>query len=337
MKKSFIFGLMLITATMGKAESFKVGPASSSDKMDFANINAAMASSSVRNGDTLWLDKNYYETSTQTVNKGVTIIGTGYDIDQTNEGVVAYLYCTISLKSDNITLKSTKCNTVEFYNNNCIVDRCFISYVQTQDASAGANTVRSSYITGYIWGYTSTPYSTINLYNNVVNSSYKNYGIVGYISNSDIQYNTIIFRDNNGYYPMYYVNNSSIKNNIILHISTYYTNNVFSSCSDNSIDHNILSMGSWSEFPENRFGYGNSSSSLFTCEGNYSDYYKLASASAAKGYATDGGEVGCHGGMFGNPAGGRPQYVPYFEKIEVGSKSTDGKLPVSVSVKIQND
>ena len=78
---------------------------------------------------------------------------------------------------------------------------------------------------------------------------------------------------------------------------------------------------------------------LFASSGNYSDAFILNTATgdnAAMGYATDGGEVGCHGGMFGCPSGGRPQYIPYFTKVVVGSRTENGKLPVSVTVKIQD-
>ncbi|MBQ9640877.1 MAG: hypothetical protein IJV06_12610 [Bacteroidaceae bacterium] len=63
---------------------------------------------------------------------------------------------------------------------------------------------------------------------------------------------------------------------------------------------------------------------------NVTDNYALT-------YATDGGEVGCHGGMFGCPSGGRPQYIPYFSKVTVGQRSENGKLPVSVTIKIQDE
>lgn len=96
-------------------------------------------------------------------------------------------------------------------------------------------------------------------------------------------------------------------------------------------------MGTY--YPTNKT-YSSAWSNLFTNTGRYSDQYKLATESGdnpAINYATDGGEVGCHGGMFGCPSGGRPQYIPYFTKVTVGSRSENGKLPVSVTVKIQDE
>ena len=138
------------------------------------------------------------------------------------------------------------------------------------------------------------------------------------------------------------INNSQITNNIILNTANsgydLYDSSIYASGSGNTIEHNILSRTTaLTYYPTNKIGYGNSMSELFVQTGSYSDYYKLADKSAAKGYATDGGEVGCHGGMFGCPSGGRPQYIPYFTKVTVGSRSEDGKLPVSISVKIQDE
>ena len=78
---------------------------------------------------------------------------------------------------------------------------------------------------------------------------------------------------------------------------------------------------------------------LFNNFVNFSDYYKLktdVTDNYALNYGTDGKEVGCHGGMFGCPSGGRPQYVPYFTKVVVGQRTENGKLPVSLEVKIQD-
>lgn len=118
------------------------------------------------------------------------------------------------------------------------------------------------------------------------------------------------------------------------------SSNTVSIGSGNTIEHNVLtgSYYSLSNYPTNRYGTTYATlSNVFTCSGSYSNYYQLTEKSACRGYATDGGDVGCHGGMFGNPAGGRPQYIPYFTKVTVGSRSEDGKLPVSISVKIQEE
>ena len=85
MKQKILFLLTLLVASVGtQAKSWKIGP-SSVTGMNFASINAAMNSSNVSAGDTLYLDQYYNESAEQTVTKAVVIIGTGYDTSTTDE------------------------------------------------------------------------------------------------------------------------------------------------------------------------------------------------------------------------------------------------------------
>lgn len=348
MKKISLSLLMLLVAAVGaQAKYWKIGP-SSVTGMDFASINAAMSSTEVAAGDTLYLDQNYNESATQTVTKRVVIIGTGYDTSFTDEGVVARLTGTLNLKANGAVVKSVKLTTVQFYNDDCILDRCYANAISTQSSTAGMNHVYSCYVSGKIAGYSSSSPSLYDIQNCVViyNSSYSDYYCIQYLTSSVINNCTIIngtSTTNSNYCCLTGVVNTSITNNIILRtLSGYYTycltSGITSSGSGNTIEHNVLSStAALSYYPTNKIGYGGSSSELFTQTGNYSNYYKLADKSVAKDYATDGGEVGAHGGMFGCPSGGRPQYIPYFTKVTVGSRSENGKLPVSVTVKIQDE
>ena len=178
---------------------------------------------------------------------------------------------------------------------------------------------------------------------------------IAYLNNSIINNNIIYksYNTSNSYYCDCYclanITNSQITNNMVYgyngYGSSYYnrdfTSDVVASGSGNSIEHNIFSGdASLSYYPHNKTGQRSNWSSFFVGTGNYSDYYKLATESGdniALTYATDGGQVGCHGGMFGCPSGGRPQYIPYFSKVVVGSRTENGKLPVSVTVKIQDE
>ena len=339
MKRIILSLLTLLMAVVGaEAKYWKIGPSSVAG-MDFASINAAMGSSNVAKGDTLYLDQYYNENEEQTVTKQVVIIGTGYDTSLTDEQVVATLTNNLNLKSNGIIIKSIYLKNVYFYNDNCTLERCYANSIKTKSTTAGKNNIYSCYIDGSFEGYSSNNYSMMDIQNCLIHG---NGGTNCYLNSSVIKYNTIVQVGWGN--CLSYVTNSDISNNII--ISTYHSNyynddlhsNVTDSGSGNSIEHNILSHTSTlSYFPSNKINYGGSSSELFTQTGNYSDYYKLAEKSAALGYATDGGEVGCHGGMFGCPSGGRPQYIPYFSKVTVGSRTENGKLPVSVTIKIQDE
>lgn len=333
--KHLLFLLTLLLSCMGaSAKSWRIGPASVVG-MDFASINAAMSSANVTKGDTLFLDQYYYETNNQTVNKQVTIIGTGYDTSLSDEGVVSNVN-GISLKADKIVVKSLYIGTVYLYNNDCIIDRCRAASIRGMQNS-GMNHIYSSIIYGDIKSNVSSSPAQVDLQNCVVRNSDN---CLYYLDNSIIKNNVLINSLSNSNYSSYYyvcyqVTNSEISNNIILQTSSNYSNYVFDTTTGNAIEHNVLSCTSLSGFPTNKFGYGNAMSTLFECDGKYSDYYRLTTNSVAKGYANDGGDCGCHGGMFGCPSGGRPQYIPYFSKVVVGSRAEDGKLPVSITVKIQ--
>lgn len=348
--KKFFFSLLTLLAAASSAEAkyWKIGP-SSVTGMDFASINAAMGSSSVSAGDTLYLDQYYNESAEQNVTKRVVIIGTGYDTSLTDEQVVATLTKALNLKTNKAVVKSVKLSTVNFYNTDCTMERCYAEIVKAASSTAGINHIYSSFINGNIEGYSSSIYSMFDIQNNCIVRKYVNTITIQYLTSSIIKNNVIISTHNNSSYnyrSLININNTEITNNIILATETtsdtYFDfeldDKIISSGSGNTIEHNILShRGALTYFPNNKVGYGNSLSELFTQTGEYSDYYKLAEDSPAKGYATDGGEVGCHGGMFGCPSGGRPQYIPYFTKVTVGSRSENAKLPVSVSIKIQDE
>ena len=340
--KKIILSLLSLLVAVGSAEakSWKVGP-SSVTGMDFASINAAMESPEVAKGDTLYLDQYYNENDIQTVSKQVVIIGTGYDTSLTDEQVVATLTNTLELKANGVTVKSVKLYIAEFYNQECTLDRCMItSTIQTKSSTAGMNHVYSCYVDGIVTGYSESSYSKMDIQNCFLKFGSTSDNI-HFLTSSIIRFNTIISTSPwKTYYCISRVDNTDISNNILLHIDgpdSDIDSKSGDTGSGNSIEHNILSRTTaLNYFPNNKIGFGESSSELFTQTGNYSDYYKLAENSAALGYATDGGEVGCHGGMFGCPAGGRPQYIPYFSKVTVGSVSNEGKLPVSVTIKIQD-
>lgn len=340
MKQKILFLLTLLVASVGtQAKSWKIGP-SSVTGMDFASINAAMSSSNVSAGDSLYLDQYYNESAEQTVTKAVVIIGTGYDTSTTDEQVVATLTSSLNLKANNVVVKSVKLTRVDFYNNQCVLDRCYITYVMVNSSSAGLNHIYSCYIYGTVHGLSSTQQSKLDIQNNIIIYNNNN-NCIDNLYSSIIKNNVIINNYSNQNYCIRYVKNSEIANNIILNTVSFsydVSSDVYASGSGNTIEHNILSRASsLSYYPTNMINYGNSMSTLFNQTGHFSDYYKLAENSPARGYATDGGDVGCHGGMFGCPSGGRPQYIPYFTKVTVGSRTENGKLPVSVTIKIQDE
>lgn len=343
------FLALLVAVTSAEAKSWKIGP-NSVNGMDFTDINAAMASSSVAAGDTLYLDQYFSTSVKQSVTKRVVIIGTGYDTSFTDEKVVATLTDSLTLMVDSIQVKSVKLASVKIYANECTLDRCYTGTIQIGKVPNGLNHIYSCYIIGTVGNQvlasstiTSVSGSTTNTYVNaqfdIQNCLFNSSGYhVRYLTNSIINNNTFVNNANS--YCVYYVDNSQITNNIIhnKYYNGYYygiASNCLETGSGNTIEHNIAYQNISSSN-----SYNSSIAQLFVSTGNYSDYYKLktnVTDNYALTYGTDGGEVGCHGGMFGCPSGGRPQYIPYFTKVVVGQRTENGTLPVSVEVKIQDE
>lgn len=332
MKKFILFLVVaFVTAAQASARDWRVGP-SSVIGMDFADINAAMASSSVVDGDVLYLDQ-HLNVSTQTVTKAVTIIGTGYDTALSDEGVVAVV-ADLYLKCDNVKVKSLQCSNVYLFNSECIIDRCYFRFARIY-SSAGLNHFYSCYCNGKFYSDNTSYPMQVDVQNCVIQTPSGDENI-SYATKSVFNNNVFVnaSKSSTYYYIFRQVTNSTITNNILFR--TGYAAEIFDKTFGNAIEHNIATS-SISGFPTNKVLNNPNTSDLFVFSGNYSDYYRLSETSIAKGYATDGGDCGVHGGMFGCPSGGRPQYVPYFEKVVVGQRTENGKLPVSVKVKIQED
>lgn len=346
MKRVLLSALVLSVAAMGtQAKSWKIGP-SSVNGMDFASINDAVESEKVAAGDTLFLDQYYSTNVKQDVTKKVVIIGTGYDTSFTDEKVVATLTDSLTLKVDGIQVKSVKLNNVKFYADECVLDRCYVYNIGIANVPKGMNHIYSCYIDGgtlgnrvsvttitnSISGATTTTY--YNAQFDIQNCVFRGSSKLIHLTNSIINNNTFHCSSS----PMISnVNKSQITNNILYSSNTVLNANVYEVGSGNTIEHNIMYQSVPANYPDNL--YSTNILSLFVGSGNYSDYYKLKTGvtdNFALTYGTDGKEVGCHGGMFGCPSGGRPQFVPYFTKVVVGQRTENGKLPVSLEVKIQD-
>lgn len=347
--KKIISVLMLLTAAVcTQARSWKIGP-NSVVGMDFASINAAMASENVNAGDTLFLDQYYSENAVQTVTKAVVIIGTGYDTSLTDEQVVATLTNNLELKADNAVVKSVRLSSVYLYNDNCTIDRCYASYIRVGSADAGMNHIYSCCVYGRLEGFSESVYSQIDIQNCVFVDDTSNKHIISLITQSIINncvFSKTYYLKDGSVYCIDLTKDTQITNNIIWGCNTYnngtynrcISSNVYASGSGNCIEHNIMS-GSISNYPTNKMDWKDKWNHIFVKEGTYSNYYKLNTESTdnpAIGYATDGGDCGVHGGMFGCPSGGRPQYIPYFSKVTVGARTEEGKLPVSVTIEMQD-
>lgn len=334
MKKLFFTSIVLMLAIVASAKSYKIGP-SSVTGMDFASINAAM--SSVSAGDTLLLDKAYKETSEQTVTKAVVIIGNGFD---TTTSTIAQV-STLSLKADGIHVNSLYVTNVKFYNYDCRLYRCFVGSSATwagTSAATGSNSIHSCYFTGTIKGTSAK--AIFDIQNTILYTS--TYNVIYNLINSNICHCVIVGNDQNAHYNyiIQNVTSSSIIDNIIVNTYNYiYTISNYDVSSMNTIHHNVMSgFDNTTNYPLNYITNSSSLSKICKCTGTTvsGTYFELKSNSPAVNYASDGSDCGVYGGLYPYVDYGRPIYVPYFTNINVPAKATNGTLPISVTVEVQN-
>ena len=335
MKKLFFTSIMLVLAIAASAKSYKIGP-SSVTGMNFASINDAM--SSVSAGDTLLLDKAYKETSEQTVTKAIVIIGNGFD---TTTSTIAQV-STLSLKADGIHVNSLYVTNVKFYNKDCRLYRCFVRSTASWEGTSAAtesNSIHSCYFTGTIKGTSAA--AMFDIQNTILYTS--TYSVIHNLINSNICHCVIVgSTGNSSHCIIQYVTSSSIIDNIIVNTYNSYLNLTlynYDVSSMNTIHHNVMSgFKNSTNYPLNYITGYSSLSSICKCSGTTisGTYFELKSGSPAENYASDGSDCGVYGGLYPYVDYGRPIYVPYFTNISVPAKATNGTLPISVTVEVQN-
>lgn len=313
-------------------------------KADFLSINDAMASLEVYAGDVLYLDPGCRLPS-QTINKGVTIIGTGYNLTESEEAMVA----GITIKADDIKLTGVNVSgSISWYNSgnydNLTIERCKTQGITVRDGD-GVKII-GCYITGNVNGCD----QALVLRNSIV------LGQVHDINNGIISNNTIIYNSGTatGYsgHPLYFINNSTVTNNIIINTTTHTTttDNVVTHWSYmtiyntavtdyNTITNNVLSTDAehaWADFPTNKF-IAAKVEDIFVNEGNQEEKYQLKAGSLAIGYGTNGVDCGAFDGLYPYVLCGRPQFVPYIYDAQIPNTPADGKLNITLKIKSQNE
>lgn len=292
----------------------------------FADINAAMASSDVTDGDVLYLDPGCLITSTQNVTKRVTIIGTGY-FPQNDTHQQACINANIYMKAANSKLEGVTVNGIIYIGaNNVTIERCFFNYVNWS-ATGQYATIRQCYSTGDVYGRGSTDqqsafctiencilirnsYCINNLYHPIIRNNY-------------------LKCTSNGY-CLYQISQGTIVNNIILNSNT--SSRCLSNVSDVIFANNVLSADNGSS---DNIKNVTSESAIFALEGSNDQRYQLKADSPAKNHATDGGDCGPYGGRYPYVPSGYPFGMPRFNSSVVGARPQSGQVSVTQEVTIQ--
>lgn len=309
-------------------------------KANFESINAAMSSADVLAGDTLYLDPGTVLQGTQTVNKSVTIIGTGYFLKDVaaEEAIVNEIKVMASnVKVEGCYLYSLLGDT-PYYGmnryNNLIIERCKIN-------SCGISYNNTKVYSCYIYGSLSTQAYSID--DKAINVEVSNCIILGTVykfANSSFTNNTILYSGQSAILTN--ITGSKIANNII--INTFDgSNNVtignVSLSDQNMITNNVLSNDAdhaFADYPDNKF-IGAKPEDVFTMEGTADEQYRLKEDSPAKGYGQSGYDCGAYDGPFPYVVSGHPRFMPYIYDAIIPNQPTDGKLNVTLKIRTQNE
>lgn len=345
-----MFATALLFCSAAQAKTWRINNDPTA-KADFLSINDAMSSTEVLDGDVLYLDPGC-RLPQQSVSKSVTIIGTGYNLTEAEEAMVA----GINIQTSNIKFTGVNVSGKIRWlspHNNITIERCKAQELDiTYETCLGVKII-GCYIVGNISGGGSGAQSGSNT---VIRNSI----VLGYIEhiNGGIVTNNVIIHDSRNEsavanrYPLRYIQYSAIKNNIIINTSTYKAaiNNVITNYSNytiyntavtdyNTICNNVLSTDAdhaWADFPTNKF-IGAKVEDIFVNEGNQEEKYQLKEGSAAIGYGTNGVDCGAFDGMYPYVLCGRPQFVPYIYEAQIPTTTDNGKLNITLKIKTQNE
>lgn len=334
---------LLSIATNVTAKSWRINN-NAAVTSDFTSINAAMSSDDVTAGDTLYLDPGCAISGEQNVTKQVTIIGAGYN------GNLPYQWSTIvnllRLYAENTKVEAV-CLTggIELRTNHLHLERCWVKGGIKGYGTSPSAIIRQCYLTGsssgggIISGQGSTDLRTAywTIENCIIYSDYP-HAIAG-LYGATIANNYISSRyGNNTINALDGISNSRIENNII--VNRYNKEAMFNISTDCVILYNILSCSpeTYPNLSETNLRIGsNAETDLFVMSGSNDFRFKPIENSPAKGAASDGGDCGPFGGAHPYVMGGLPMGHPYYTRAVVSPKSVNGKVSVSLNIKMQNE
>ena len=345
MKQTIFYAIaltvMMAVGTNSHAASWRVNN-DTTRGAQFANINAAMSSEEVQDGDTLYLDPGSLITGNQNVTKCVTIIGNGY-FSNALPYALATIDGTLYVKAAHSKVYGVNFNSsVRVCADYVTIERCKTSYIGYSGTARYA-IIRNCYISGSgtcISGAGSSSESTFSwtIENNIIITTYSsnNPSCITNLYSPIIRNNIIRRTSSNNGNNLNSMTNATVTNNIIVNVKQDYN---FTNLVNCVVHHNVLSCaeGTYAEYPNNLCLGTTDFSTLFTMTGGNDEDYRFAEGSPAKGYADFGGDCGPFDGPYPYIFGGMPLGVPYYTNAVIGSIAHDGKVNVSLKAIIKDE
>ena len=358
---AIFFGLSINTAS---AKSWRVNHDKTTGA-NFASIKDAMNAQDaennylVKSGDTLYLDPGMISTEAATINKRVTVIGTGY-LRASSPHQFAHVSHDLTITAEGTKIEGLWCGGILIRAKNVTIERCYTGNIQVNNGNNNKNftgiVIRQCYING------------------IVGSANTLSGTGYYMYNATIENNIIISSSGNSLAtsPLNGLYSSVVRNNYIRYsgtdadpyaiyggVSTVYYNNVLlnsknpekvinvgNTCNsyNNIYSSSPVASGDESTDPivvdeNNNYRLGSADASLvFAMSGNNDERFsELKEGSPAIGWGVDDADCGPTGGLYPYVVSGLPAYHPYYTNA-VFSKTSDGTgINVSLKIKMQNE
>lgn len=314
--------LLIACAATAHARSWRINN-DATKKPHFADINAAMSSSDVVAGDTLYLDPGCNLTANQAVTKKVNIIGTGYFLAGNVHQPATIGGSSFNLKAEGIKVEGCMVTaTTVFYSNNITLERCRLQKV-TYSGTAQNAIVRQCYITDQVIGAsaTSTNTSGWTIENCIILLT--SWNPIDYLYMPVIR-NNYIKTTLNESVAIARVSGGTITDNILAYGSSQST--AYWEVKDCAVSNNVFV--SQKDFSED---------AVFALTGSNDERYRLKDDSPAKGAATNGGDCGPFDGRYPYVCSGFPLGMPRFASSTVPTRPEDGQLRVTQTVALQGE
>ena len=306
---------------------------------DFSSINAAMSSADVLNGDTLYIGAGCNMGDYQSINKKVTVIGTGWGYTD-SPALASRITNELNINSADVKIIGLHITgAVHIYNHNIVLERCKIDGTIYSTSQKQRNIQILQCITSCI--KSSPNNSNYNYYSDnwtIKNCIIKNSDhCLRSIYNSTIENNIII---NNSTETdskaslVAYSQLCTIRNNVLIQTNPGGEGSILYGSSNCVCTDNVISASAdWeNNFPENTYLGSNDPATVFKCTGSVAagEYYSLKENSPAAGAGESGADCGVMAGAYKFVPYGRPDYIPVIKKLVVPGTPTNGEINVTI-------
>ncbi len=331
----FVFAI----ANVAYARQWHINNNGNTVAADFTDINAAMNSAEVVDGDTLYLG-NGSVFGTQSIGKAVTVIGTGWGGD-ISPVVSPKINGTLNINAAGAKVIGVRINgDIYITNSNVELVRCCGNCIFC--SSTSVNDVRIVQCSALRVDGWDISYNSGWIIKNCI--LYCNYDIIRRLYRATVENNVLInvYGNTNTYASIIYeLSYSTIKNNIMVQGNTNASEFCIYSSNNNVITNNVISLPDSyeSRYPNNILLGSNVLEAIFKCTGTREsgEYYSLKEDSPAIGAGESGIDCGVMDGVYKFVPYGRPHNIPILREASVPTMPTDGKIRVTLKFENQNE